>query len=539
MSAASKIVTKAERVTWMSKTSDIVGSHLKTDLDSYLTLIRRKIQEKCETTHELITLIRRSKIGDSKFVTPNEFRFTLIKFGVIIAQSLVDIIFNVFDTDRSGSMDFDEFAMWIMNSEFKPTVTSNTRKLINVESPEESLRKKLAICIQANEDVFLFMKKKISFVEFVSEINRKNMKLTDVEARQIFLKFDPENTGFVDTGVLVSWGRSGIVPEKERKPDHSAVTPALPQCINIVSVRNSKQMEKCFSHIPEGAGVRIPFEEFRRCLVQGGLGKNALDCRDLFLALGGDLGTADIDSLFRACKKMHLPENPKDGMTNKPLQPSYVNVSRAARRLRDAMRKVFNEVKAEIISKDVSGSGYISAQDLHQIMVKHAMPITFQDFRYIVQQLHTEDGGSRIDWRSFLHMYNPRRVQHALSLTSLPEMDSRLSAPQPSSRINGGAADGNNNNNAADTLMALSGNFASSSGSKQLRPMTSADSFGNSSRARRVGTASTEFGQSTDLRKMWQISLRICHKADPDRTGLVNRVSFIQALEAANVGNVS
>jgi hypothetical protein len=45
-----KIVTKAERVTWMSKTSDIVGSHLKTDLDSYLTLIRRKIQEKCETT---------------------------------------------------------------------------------------------------------------------------------------------------------------------------------------------------------------------------------------------------------------------------------------------------------------------------------------------------------------------------------------------------------------------------------------------------------------------------------------------------------
>jgi Ca2+-binding EF-hand superfamily protein len=382
-----KIVTKAERVTWMSKTSDIVGSHLKTDLDSYLTLIRRKIQEKCETTHELITLIRRSKIGDSKFVTPNEFRFTLIKFGVIIAQPLVDIIFNVFDTDRSGSMDFDEFAMWIMNSEFKPTVTSSTKKQIVVESPEENLRKKLKACIAANEDVFMFMKKKISFIEFVSEINRKNMRLTDVEARQIFLKFDPHNTGFVDSETLISWGRSGVIPLQERKPDHSAVIPSLQQCINIVSVRNSKQMEKCFSHIPEGAGVRIPFEEFRRCLVQGGLGKNALDSKDLFLALGGDCGTADIDSLFKACKRMHLPENPKGDITSKTPLPSYVNVSRAARRLRDAMRKVFNDVKAEIIAKDTTGSGFINATDLHQIMVRHAMPITFQDFRYIVQQV--------------------------------------------------------------------------------------------------------------------------------------------------------
>jgi Ca2+-binding EF-hand superfamily protein len=31
---------------------------------------------------------------------------------------LVDQIFHVFDTDKSGTMDFDEFAMWIMNSEF-------------------------------------------------------------------------------------------------------------------------------------------------------------------------------------------------------------------------------------------------------------------------------------------------------------------------------------------------------------------------------------------------------------------------------------
>ena len=90
-----------------TRTSDIFGGHIRKDLDSYLALIRRKIQEKCGTTQELIQQIRRNKIGESGHVTPNEFRYTLIKFGVILPQPLVDRIFNVFDSDRSGTMDFD------------------------------------------------------------------------------------------------------------------------------------------------------------------------------------------------------------------------------------------------------------------------------------------------------------------------------------------------------------------------------------------------------------------------------------------------
>lgn len=57
------------------------------------------------------------------------------------------------------------------------------------------------------------------------------------------------------------------------------------------------------------------------------------------------------------------------------------------------------------------------------------------------------------------------------------------------------------------------------------------------------GTASgtfdaTDQGVSGEMRKMWQIALRVCHKADPDRTGMVNRVSFIQSLETANPDNL-
>lgn len=57
-----------------TRTSDIFGGHIRKDLDSYLALIRRKIQEKCATTQDLIQSIRRNKIGDSGHVTPNEFR---------------------------------------------------------------------------------------------------------------------------------------------------------------------------------------------------------------------------------------------------------------------------------------------------------------------------------------------------------------------------------------------------------------------------------------------------------------------------------
>ena len=67
---------------WMNKTSDVFGSHQKTDIDSHLALIRRKIQERCSTTNELIQTIRRSKISDSIHVTPNEFRFTLINSDI-------------------------------------------------------------------------------------------------------------------------------------------------------------------------------------------------------------------------------------------------------------------------------------------------------------------------------------------------------------------------------------------------------------------------------------------------------------------------
>ena len=213
--------TVAERVSWMTRTSDVYGSYDKTDLESYLTLIRRKVQEKCTTCVDLMNTIRRLKISDAKVVTPIEFRFTLIKFGITLAQPLVDRIFNVFDSDRSGTMDFDEFATWIMNSEFKPKVTGNPSPH-DPESPEQHLRRKFLSCVRENLKAFENLNKQVSFTEFISLINRKNMKLTEKEARSVFQILDYHDTGFVSSNGLIRWAETGsndYVEKADRPPE--------------------------------------------------------------------------------------------------------------------------------------------------------------------------------------------------------------------------------------------------------------------------------------------------------------------------------
>ena len=107
--------SNADRLGLYNPESGICGSHTNMDLDSYLALTRRKVAEKYSTTLDLITHIRRNRFGESGYVTPNEFRYTLIKLGVQMPGPMADKIFEIFDSDRSGSINFDEFAMWVMN----------------------------------------------------------------------------------------------------------------------------------------------------------------------------------------------------------------------------------------------------------------------------------------------------------------------------------------------------------------------------------------------------------------------------------------
>ena len=46
--------SNAERVAWRSPTSDVIGSYMREDVESYLALLRRKIQEKYKTNQDLV-----------------------------------------------------------------------------------------------------------------------------------------------------------------------------------------------------------------------------------------------------------------------------------------------------------------------------------------------------------------------------------------------------------------------------------------------------------------------------------------------------
>ena len=202
----------AVRAKFFSKESDTVGSFTKKDIDSYLSLVRRKVQEKCATTQELMSRIRAVKLSPGSHVTPNEFRYTLIKFGVILPQAVVDKVFTVFDSDRSGSMDFDEFAMWIMNSEFRPEIISETHaKHVPHKTHDERLRDQLAHCVLSHQQTFKTMKPKINFMELLSDIHRAGMQLTEKEARHIFVILDRKETGFVHSQDLIEWALTGRV----------------------------------------------------------------------------------------------------------------------------------------------------------------------------------------------------------------------------------------------------------------------------------------------------------------------------------------
>jgi Ca2+-binding EF-hand superfamily protein len=547
---ADKGNTIAERCVWMSRTSDVLGSHVKSDLESYLTLIRRKIQERCGTTVELIQQIRRYKVSDSAHVTPNEFRFTLIKFGIILDQSLVDRIFHVFDSDRSGTMDFDEFAMWIMNSEFQPKEKNSMLVTRSVgESPRSNLRKKFLGCVNEHQKAFANMKKSISIIDFVSEISRKNMGLTDREARAVFQELDPRDTGYVETANLVKYAKTGTVDLRPTKPVENNVVETLEELLRRIVGRNTMALEKAFLHVKRGSGVQVPFEEFRRCLLNGGgFGKNVKDAKMLYAALGGKTsGGADIDKFFDAL--MPILTDPRTEISVKKVPENSVNLGRADRTLRDAMRHTFAVVKGELEAADSAKTGFVSSNMLYKILIKNCCPLTMQDYRFIMQELGTDPDSAtetRVDYRHFLHSYNPLKAPHILKgYQTLKEYDSSPTKTDIPTSIHGKgklfdmSGLGLNHKPSTTSGQALDTGRASGPTSRRPSRSSSSSSIGTVPPSRGGGTIGTTFNFGGDkdlLKKVWQGVLRKCHGSDPSRSGNVSRTEFISALESANFG---
>jgi len=154
------------------------------------------------------------------------------------------------------------------------------------------------------------MKKKVNFMELISDVNRFDMNLTERDVRSMFLLFDQNGTGMIESTKMKTWALTGNVPrtpstaEMHSRNKATAVRPNVQKCIYAICGSSTNLLGDCFNHFPVGENVMIDCDEFRRCLLSRGLGKPK-DTKALFYALGGEpggRGLINVDSIAT-----HLP----------------------------------------------------------------------------------------------------------------------------------------------------------------------------------------------------------------------------------------
>ena len=500
---ADKGKTVAERIQWMSRTSDVLGSFTETTSDSSITLIRRKIQERCGSTQELMSTIRRLKSGESGHVTPNEFRLTLIKFGISIPQNLVDSTFKLFDSDGSGTIDFDEFAMWIMNSEFRPVAKSSAKVKV---TPQQKVQAALARSMKAHPEVFASMKKNINFMELVSDTSRKNMEMTERDCREVFRYLDPNETGVIQTIKLKRFATQGLTdtPPPSARP---FVKPDIKESVQKVVGNSTNLLANCFSFVQPG--TKMDFEEFRRCLLSNGVGIIIKDVQDLFYSLGGKSGFADIDQLFRAIN-YKPPQLSAMDVSAKLEQPNFFAASRSERKVREAVRKCHGQLKNTFELVDHNKSGHVTPDLMRKILNGLALQLNFQDFRLVMQNIPTDSAGN-YDYNVFLNHFDPHKAPHELSKT-------RKNVEGLASYSETGFAG-----------MQHSQSLPSSRGNNTMDLSSSGGMGGNNMNA--SGSMSSTMDKvNAELKRMWQGAVKACKANDATRTGFVPRHVFLNAL---------
>jgi hypothetical protein len=138
--------------------------------------------------------------------------------------------------------------------------------------------------------------------------------------------------------------------------------------------RNPRLLNKIFSNIPRGEGIKMSFEEFRQTLLTGGLGMDVKETQAFFLALGGSSGYADMDTLWDFLSELSSTGSSLDlGRVEEPAKITKFgsSVTNADFRLREIMRKGYKELKHAIDVADSGRTGYIDAIKLHGTFSLH------------------------------------------------------------------------------------------------------------------------------------------------------------------------
>ena len=133
-------------------------------------------------------------------------------------------------------------------------------------------------------------------------------------------------------------------------------------------------------------------------------------------------------------------------------------------------------------------------------------------------------GPGGIDYEHFLQSYNPTVAHHELDGSTLSRSASLLLT----------------NTNSDETLnktFAAAGSYNQSQSVASLAA-TAAAAKDDISVGTKTFLKKTPLGVNSDLKRVWHVVLKECHRVDPERIGQVSRATFISALQKADTGKV-
>lgn len=487
-------------------------------------LIRTKIQQRCATTRDLIQQIRKTKLGNESKITPSEFRFILIKFGIILTQTIVDRIFNIFDADRSGTMDYDEFCCWIMNEDSIPR-----RAVSEAEADRDAaVRGKVLACMSHNPAHFASVNPQLGYTAFIAFFNLlPNSSLSEIEARSLFVSLTRKNVvDVIDMTQLRSWAQG-----QEYNPiAQAAVAPSsLAQDITKEFGSNRGIIKQCFLPYAGQGKTLIGFEEFRKCLLSQGHGLDVVQTKNLFLSFGGAGGYVDTAFILSIVENSAVVV--KSFVESKPHPCNRVNEL-----IREAMRKCYRELYKEFRAADTTNSGYVTTEQMHSIVSASCIPLTHADFRGVLKQIRANEASDVVNWHSFLMQYSPLKPQ-----LFLPPAQRTVERPQTT----GGASSIASIGMGPSSSLAALGSRVAHTVSPQPLPQSDGSAPEDSadvvpSVPADVSSEEAELAErvsartSPRMRGVWQAALNLCKLADPDKQGLVSRDAFLCALEKSD-----
>ena len=138
-------------------------------------------------------------------------------------------------------------------------------------------------------------------------------------------------------------------------------------------------------------------------------------------------------------------------------------------------------------------------------------------------------GPGGIDYNHFLQAYNPTHAHHELDGSTLSRSTSLL----PS---NTNTNTNTSNVSGTKSLFQSSSFNQSQSASSVAAAATAKDDISVGTNA--FATKKSSTGVNSDLKRVWHVVLKECHRADPERIGQVSRATFISALQKADTGKV-